>query len=104
MNDNTIFYSWQSNHKDTKNFINKALSNAINDLSGSNVLEKAPRLDKDTQGTVGSPSIVSTIKDKIDNCGIFVADVSIVDESQSEKRLVNQNAVSYTHLRAHETV
>jgi hypothetical protein len=93
MNNTTIFYSWQSNHKDTKNFINKALKNAINDLSGSNILEKAPRLDKDTQGLVGSPNIVSTIKDKIDGCGIFVADVSIIDESKSGKKLVNQNVM-----------
>lgn len=93
MNNTTIFYSWQSNHKDTKNFINIALKNAINDLSGSNILEKAPRLDKDTQGLVGSPNIVSVIKDKIDGCGIFVADVSIVDESKSGKKLVNQNVM-----------
>ncbi len=93
MNDATIFYSWQSNHKETKNFINKALSDAIKTLSGNNTLEKAPRLDKDTQGTVGSPNIVSTIKNKIDNCGIFIADVSIVDESKSGRKLVNQNVM-----------
>lgn len=89
----TIFYSWQSDHKGTKNFINKALGDAINTLSGNNTLEKAPRLDKDTQGTVGSPSIVSTIKDKIDRCGIFVADVSIIDESNNGRKLVNQNVM-----------
>lgn len=93
MNDTTIFYSWQSDHKDTKNFIDKALSAAIRDLSGDNTLDKAPRLDRDTQGTVGSPNIVSTIKDKIDHCGIFVADVSIVDESVNGRRLVNQNVM-----------
>lgn len=93
MNDTTIFYSWQSNDKNTKNFINKALNSAIGDLSGNNTLDKAPRLDKDTQGTVGSPNIVSVIKEKIDNCGIFVADVSIVDESKSGKKLVNQNVM-----------
>lgn len=93
MNDTTIFYSWQSNDKNTKNFINKALNGAISDLSGNNTLDKAPRLDKDTQGAVGSPNIVSVIKEKIDNCGIFVADVSIVDESKSGKKLVNQNVM-----------
>lgn len=93
MNETTIFYSWQGDNKVTKNFINKALSSAINDVSGSNILDKSPRLDKDTQGTVGSPSIVTTIKDKIDNCGIFVADVSIVDESKSGRKLVNQNVM-----------
>ena len=93
MNDTAIFYSWQSDHKNTKNFIDKALSGAIKDLSGDSTLDKSPRLDKDTQGTVGSPSIVSTIKSKIDNCGIFVADVSIVNESKTSRKLVNQNVM-----------
>ena len=93
MNDTTIFYSWQSNNKTTKNFINKGLGDAIKTLSGNNTLDKAPRLDKDTQGAVGSPNIVSVIKEKIDNCGIFVADVSIVDESKNGKKLVNQNVM-----------
>lgn len=93
MNDTIIFYSWQSDHKSTKNFIDKALNNAIKDLSGDSTLDKSPRLDQDTQGTVGSPSIVSTIKSKIDNCGIFVADVSIVDESKAGRKLVNQNVM-----------
>lgn len=57
------------------------------------MLDTSPRLDKDTQGTVGSPSIVNAIKDKIDHCGIFVADVSIVDESKAGKKLVNQNVM-----------
>jgi len=93
MNDTTIFYSWQSNHRQTKNFIFKALSSAIDDLSGNSKLYKSPRLDKDTQGAVGSPNIVSIIKEKIDKCGIFVADVSIIDESLSGKKLVNQNVM-----------
>lgn len=93
MNDTTIFYSWQSDHKNTKNLINKSLIGAIKDLAGNNTLEKAPRLDKDTQGVAGSPNIVSIIKDKIDSCGIFVADVSIVDESRGGRKLVNQNVM-----------
>jgi len=93
MNDTTIFYSWQSDHKNTKNLINKSLISAIKDLAGNNTLEKAPRLDKDTQGVVGSPNVVSIIKNKIDSCGIFVADVSIVDESKGGRKLVNQNVM-----------
>jgi hypothetical protein len=93
MNDTIIFYSWQSDHKATKNFINKSLLGVIDDLAGHNALDRSPRLDKDTQGTIGSPNIVSTIKEKIDACGIFVADVSIVDESRGGRKLVNQNVM-----------
>ncbi len=89
----SIFYSWQSNNQKTKGFISKALSNSITELAGKNILEKSPRLDRDTQGSVGSPNIATTIKDKIDNCGIFVADVSMVDLSTSGAKLVNQNVM-----------
>lgn len=93
MKDTTIFYSWQSEDKGAKRFIEKSLRNAINAISDNSTLYKAPRLDRDTQGTVGSPNIVNTIKDKINNCGVFVADVSIIDESKSGKKLVNQNVM-----------
>lgn len=93
MKDISIFYSWQSDHRQTKNFIDKALSDAIKELAGSNTLDMAPRLDKDTQGTAGSPNIVNTILGKIDECGVFVADISIVDESKGGRKLVNQNVM-----------
>lgn len=93
MKDTSIFYSWQSDHKTTKNFIDKALKSAIKELAGNNILNRSPRLDKDTQGAVGSPNIVSTIKEKIDECGVFLADISIVDEAKSGRKLVNQNVM-----------
>lgn len=94
MNDITIFYSWQSDDIITKKFIDKSLPLAIKELNGSNTLDIAPRLDKDTQGVAGSPNIVSTIKDKIDACSVFVADVSLVDiSSVTDEKLVNQNVM-----------
>lgn len=96
MEEVSIFYSWQSDHRQTNNFIDKALSKAIDEVADIGELNVSPRLDKDTQGMTGSPSIVNTIKEKIDSCGIFVVDISIVGESTAGKKLVNQNVMFET--------
>ena len=42
---------------------------------------------------VGAVNIGVTIKEKINNCGIFLADVSIIDRDKSGKGIVNQNVM-----------
>lgn len=78
----TIFYAWQSDlpGNTNRNFIERAIKDAIDDIHAGDTLESAPRFefDKDTQGVPGSPAITDTIFDKIDKCGAFVADVTPV--------------------------
>ena len=91
-----IFYSWQSNHPKTRRHIEKALREAIQEISDTPELENSPRaveLDKDTKDVVGAVNIGVTIKEKINNCGIFLADVSIIDRDKSGKGIVNQNVM-----------
>jgi hypothetical protein len=94
-----IFYSWQSEF-DTKNnrtAIQAALEKAI---SAINCNSRPPlQLDKDTANRAGTPDIVQTILDKIDNSFIVVADISIV-ESHNERYSPNANVlyeVGYAH-------
>lgn len=90
----TIFYSWQSENKKTKNFIDKALRGAIEDLGIGGEFSIPLTLDRDTKDVIGSPHIVKTILGKIDACEIFVADISIIDTADSSgKKLVNQNVM-----------
>lgn len=90
-----IFYSWQSNHQKTRRHIEKALLDVIKEISDTPELEESPRveLDKDTKGVVGAVNIGAIIKEKINNCGIFLADVSIIDRGESGKGIVNQNVM-----------
>ena len=90
-----IFYSWQSDNSKTRRHIEKALLDVIKEISDTPELEKSPRveLDKDTKGAVGAVNIGATIKEKINNCGIFLADVSIIDRGESGKGIVNQNVM-----------
>jgi len=75
----TVFYSWQSDlpNGTNRSFIENCLAKAIKELRVSQP-QLDPCLDRDTANVPGSPDISATILDKIDNCHIFVCDVSIV--------------------------
>ncbi len=86
----TVFYSWQSDSPSNLNrsFIEKALQKALSQLHSDATLENALRdatveLDKDTQNVAGSPPIAETILRKIENCAVFVADLSFVGQSKN---------------------
>jgi hypothetical protein len=92
-----IFWSWQS---DTPNQIGKylvrdALKAAVNELKQAEEIEEVVRedlhLDQDTQGTAGSPDLVSTIFGKIEKSEVVVADVTIVAKTDGDKKLINSN-------------
>jgi hypothetical protein len=89
-----IFYSWQSdlNNTTNRNFIENALEKAIADVSKE--LKLPLQLDKDTTDKTGSPNIANTILEKIDDCFIFIADISItVTSGVTGKGYPNSNVL-----------
>ncbi len=72
----TIFYSWQSDlpGNETRNIIQDGIKNAAQLLIDTVDVEA----DRDTKGKYGSPDIAQTIFSKIDECDVFVADVTAV--------------------------
>ncbi len=93
MKETTIFYSWQSNNSKTRSYVESALKKAVKNIAEDPDIEAAPRVDKDTQDVAGAVHIVDTIKRKIDECGVFLADVSLIDSVSSGKLIVNQNVM-----------
>lgn len=96
----TVFWSWQSDlpAATTKNFIKEALAQALKKLAEELELETADRLelDHDTKGEPGLVDIVSTIFRKIDDCQIFVADITPITEITTEtgtKKIPNPNVM-----------
>jgi len=95
----TVFYSWQSDlpRKTTRDFIHDSALKAIERLALDATLEDAPRLDHDTTGVSGIPAIGDTILGKIDLCGVFLADVSLVGTTtrndKEKKALPNPNVL-----------
>ncbi len=98
----TIFYAWQSDRPSGANrsFIEQAAKKAITELQAQAEFEDSPRpaLDKDTQGVPGTPAIADSILQKIDECGVFLADVTYVATGDAAtqrdaKRLPNPNVL-----------
>lgn len=88
----TVFFSWQSDidNKFNRNFIEDALEKAIKQINEEKHINLV--LDKDTANRTGSPDIVNSILEKIDNATLIVSDVSIIDTlTTKSKYIVNSN-------------
>jgi hypothetical protein len=81
-----IFYSWQSDLDPalTRNFIEEALEKAVKSLNRAEDISVEAVVDRDTFGVAGTPGIAETIFRKIDECDVFVCDVSIINGDPSE--------------------
>lgn len=90
-----IFYSWQSDlpGNKTRNFIRGCIDEAI-DLAEESETIEAER-DEATSGMTGSPNIVTTLFEKIDNCDLFIADISLcfIESQHQKKKSPNPNVM-----------
>ena len=95
----TIFYSWQSDrpNRTNRSFIEDALAQAIRRLDrADNEVYAPPRdltLDRDTKGVPGSPPIADTIFHKIEDCAVFVPDLTFCGLTDSERPIPNANVL-----------
>lgn len=90
---NTIFFAWQLDTpvEDNKNFIWRALQDASLSLSNDARPELSPRPERDTEGVSGNPNVVQTIFNRIENCSVFVADLTFVATTNRGKKIPNPN-------------
>lgn len=90
-----IFFAWQLDIEanDNKSFIWDSISTACHNLGNGSNPELSPRPEKDTDGVSGTPNIIQTIFNKIDQCSIFVADVTFIGETNKGKLLPNPNVL-----------
>lgn len=85
----TIFYSWQMKTSSTvnKDFIERCLSNAARNIANKGKLKGVTfNIDCDTRNVSGTPNIDNTIDEKINNCNIFLADLTIHHMLSAKKR------------------
>jgi hypothetical protein len=90
-----IFYSWQSDlpNRTNRGFIEKALEKAVKNLRNDESISVEPVIERDTLGVPGSPDIAHTILSKIDNCHIFIGDVSIINKNNRTRKTPNPNVM-----------
>lgn len=89
-----VFYSWQSDTRSTfnRNFIESCLESAVKRVNDNHSDSPLLCVDKDTRGVPGSPDIINTILQKIDNSICFVADITPVGII-GEKYIPNPNVM-----------
>jgi len=90
-----VFYSWQSDAEArfNRNFQLDCLKAAVKQINRELELDEPIREDHDTRGVTGSPDIASTILNKIENCELFLADITFVCHSESGRALSNPNVL-----------
>jgi len=92
----TAFYAWQSDtpQKFNRNLIEVALKDAAKRTTEDLHLGVEMSVDSDTQGVPGTPPITETILKKIDNCNLFVPDVTFVARTEGGKYVPNPNVMA----------
>ncbi len=90
-----IFYSWQKDLPNNTNlsFIETALKKAVRTIRGDDSIQIELAIDRDTQGVPGSPEIPKIVLSKIDNCDIFLCDLSIINKGSKFKATPNPNVL-----------
>ncbi|MGM5631088.1 hypothetical protein O2K51_09310 [Apibacter raozihei] len=81
-----IFYSWQSTTSTVynKNFIRKCIDKAIKNLKNKPELKGVEYYINDSvRGEPGSPPVAGKIFERVKECEIFIADLSVVNNEQS---------------------
>jgi hypothetical protein len=84
MDNPKIFFSWQNDIKENKDKLSKEIENAAKSLGLI--------YDEATRNEAGSPNIVQTVLQKIRECKIFIADVSII-KTIDNKSYPNSNVM-----------
>lgn len=85
-----VFYSWQSDRKACKNFISSVIKQLSKDMDEVVPIE----VDRDTWNVPGSPDIADTIFEKIERSDLFLADITLINDSESKyRRTPNPNVL-----------
>ena len=81
-----VFYSWQSwtNQKINRYFIQESIQETLDRLRNDTDFLFDCALDRDTKNLPGTPAIADAILKKIEQCDIFICDLTITTMSSSE--------------------
>src|SRR5271157_4912175 len=106
----TAFYAWQSDtpRSFNRDLIEIALKDAAKRITEDSSLGVEANIDSDTQGVPGTPPITDTILKKIENCHLFVPDVTFVARTENGKQVPNPNVMAEfgyaLHAKTHAAI
>lgn len=90
-----LFYSWQSDLPNNTNrgYINNCIEKASKKIYEVNNSISEYSIDSDSRDESGTPDLVSSIFSKIDECDIFIADISIINTTSNQRKTPNPNVL-----------
>ncbi len=91
----TLFYSWQSDlePKKNRNFIESSINKVKKDIIKNIDEITSIDIEKDSRSEIGTPDLANTIFSKINECDIFIADISIINNDSSGRLVPNPNVL-----------
>lgn len=90
----TLFLSWQSDVPENRSLLRKKIDDAIKALSKDLAYAKyLIERDEATRNESGSPNIEEVLHQKINQCAVFIADVSPVLITNNGQRIPNPNVL-----------
>ncbi len=89
-----VFYSWQSDIDSAigQNAIRSCINSSFAKIQENNTEHKL-YLDEATRDCTGSPDIVEKIFQKIQECDIYIADITTISESSQKRKTPNPNVL-----------
>jgi len=92
----TAFYAWQSDtpRNVNRDFTDIALKDAAHRITDDPSLPVAIHIDSDTEGVPGTPPATETILKKIQDCDLFIPDVTFVARTEAGKYVPNPNVMA----------
>ena len=91
----TVFYSWQSSHQETRDFLDKHIQKVVDDLNSEFRPSDSIVIDQDTADSAGSPHITDVLHKKIKECDLLIADISFVGRDLNGERYFPNPNVMY---------
>ena len=91
----TVFYSWQRDLPNNTNrgFVRGCIDRAIKNIHADLGVEDALRAEEGVKGAPGNVDVAKTILERVDACGIFVPDISIVTQNGAKRPMPNPNVM-----------
>lgn len=93
-----VFYSWQTDTPDDKQFIKEALDQTVEKLRTEEGIKDFPIVDTDLKNMGGIPDVATTMFQKIKSSAVFVGDLTLVGGYHSHsangtKKTANPNVL-----------
>lgn len=90
----TLFLSWQSDVPENRSLLRKKIDDTLKVLSKDSAYAKYQiERDEATRNESGSPNIEDVLHQKINQCAVFIADVSPVLITSNGQRIPNPNVL-----------